>query len=248
MADAGEVFAGITRRPGTRYTALVPNLAGLERARGGRRHRGRDLRGGVGNVQPHATSTRSIDESLADLPRGLRARCAELGMRVRGYLSTAFGCPFEGAVAPARVADIAARLIEHGRVRGRGQRHDRCRPPGAGARGASRPSPRASRVEQHRAALSRHARHGARQRARRARPRDHDLRRFGGRPRADAHMRPAPPGNLATEDLVYMLDGLDIARASTLTRWSRPPGSWSRGSATLCPPDTTRPHARVADR
>src|SRR6266851_4774034 len=102
MADAGEVFARITRAPGTRYTALVPNLAGLDRA----------MAAGVTEIAVFAASTetfsrkninQSIDESLATYAQVCdRARAA--GLRVRGYLSTAFGCPFEGAVAPDRVA------------------------------------------------------------------------------------------------------------------------------------------------
>ena len=108
MADAAEVFAGMTRAPGTRYTALVPNLAGLDRA----------LAAGVTEIAIFASSTetfsrrninQSIDESLAGYTQvGDRAIAA--GLRVRGYLSTAFGCPFEGEVAPERVADVAARL------------------------------------------------------------------------------------------------------------------------------------------
>ena len=112
MADASEVFAGITRTPGTRYTALVPNLAGLDRA----------VQAGVTEIAVFAASTetfsrkninQSIDESLAAYAQVCdRARAA--GLRVRGYLSTAFGCPFEGPVAPERVAGVAARLAELG--------------------------------------------------------------------------------------------------------------------------------------
>ena len=109
MADAAEVFAGITRAPGTRYTALVPNLAGL----------GRALAAGVTEVAVFAASTdtfsrkninQSVDESLVTYADVCR-RALAAGLRVRGYLSTAFGCPYEGAVAPERVADVAARLI-----------------------------------------------------------------------------------------------------------------------------------------
>jgi hydroxymethylglutaryl-CoA lyase len=112
MADAAEVFAGITRRPGTRYTALVPNLAGLDRA----------LAAGVTEIAVFAASTetfsrkninQSIDQSLAGYKQ-VCERAIGAGLRVRGYLSTAFGCPFEGEVAPARVADIAARLAALG--------------------------------------------------------------------------------------------------------------------------------------
>jgi hydroxymethylglutaryl-CoA lyase len=112
MADAAEVFAGIRRAPGIRYTALVPNLAGLDRA----------IAAGVTEIAVFAASTetfsrkninQSIDESLATYAQVCdRARAS--GVRVRGYLSTAFGCPFEGTVAPDRVADVAARLADLG--------------------------------------------------------------------------------------------------------------------------------------
>jgi hydroxymethylglutaryl-CoA lyase len=108
MADADAVFAGIARRPETRYAALVPNLAGLERARAA----------GVRDVAVFAAASETfsrrninqgIDDSLA-LYRDVCARARELGMQVRGYVSTAFGCPFEGEVPPARVAEVAAAL------------------------------------------------------------------------------------------------------------------------------------------
>jgi hydroxymethylglutaryl-CoA lyase len=112
MGDAAEVFASIERRKGTRYTALVPNLKGLERARAA----------GVAEIAIFAAASETfsrrninqgIDESLhtyalvCDQARGA-------GIRVRGYLSTCFGCPFEGAVPAARVADLAGRLLAMG--------------------------------------------------------------------------------------------------------------------------------------
>jgi len=112
LADADQVFAGITRSPGTRYSALVPNTEGLERALAAR----------VTEVAVFAAATetfsrkninKSISESLviyADVCR----RALDAGLRVRGYLSTAFGCPFEGAVPPQQVADVAARLFALG--------------------------------------------------------------------------------------------------------------------------------------
>jgi hydroxymethylglutaryl-CoA lyase len=112
MADAGEVFAGIARRPGTRYTALVPNPAGLDRA----------LAAGVAEIAVFASATetfsrkninQSVDDSLATY-RQVCDRARAAGLRVRGYLSTAFGCPFEGDVPPPRVADVAARLVDLG--------------------------------------------------------------------------------------------------------------------------------------
>jgi hydroxymethylglutaryl-CoA lyase len=112
MADAAQVFAGITRRPGTRYTALVPNLAGLDRA----------MSAGVTEIAVFAASTetfsrkninQSIEESLAAYKQ-VCDRALPSGIKVRGYLSTAFGCPFEGDVAPERVADVASRLLDLG--------------------------------------------------------------------------------------------------------------------------------------
>jgi hydroxymethylglutaryl-CoA lyase len=112
MADAAQVFAGITRRPGTRYTALVPNLAGLDRA----------MSAGVTEIAVFAASTetfsrkninQSIEESLATYKQ-ICDRALPSGIKVRGYLSTAFGCPFEGDVAPERVADVASRLLDIG--------------------------------------------------------------------------------------------------------------------------------------
>jgi hydroxymethylglutaryl-CoA lyase len=112
MADSGDVFAGIARRPEIRYTALVPNLAGLDRA----------LTAGVAEIAIFAASSETfsrkninqgVDESLAAY-RLVCSRALEAGLRVRGYLSTAFGCPFEGEVPAARVAEVAARLIDLG--------------------------------------------------------------------------------------------------------------------------------------
>ncbi len=112
MADATEVFSAIARRDGVRYTALVPNLAGLARAEAA----------GVREVAIFAAASetfsqrninQSIDESLATY-RTVVAEAHTRGMRVRGYLSTCFGCPFEGHVPPARVADVAGRLLALG--------------------------------------------------------------------------------------------------------------------------------------
>jgi hydroxymethylglutaryl-CoA lyase len=112
MADAAEVFAGITRAPGTRYAALVPNLAGLDRA----------IAAGVTEIAIFASSTetfsrKNINQSIADSLTAYKAVCDRAiaaGLRVRAYLSTAFGCPFEGAVAPAQVATMARRLADLG--------------------------------------------------------------------------------------------------------------------------------------
>jgi hydroxymethylglutaryl-CoA lyase len=112
MADAAQVFAGIARRPGVRYAALVPNLAGLERAR----------EAGVTDVAVFAAASetfshKNMNQTIAgslDMYRAVCGRALALGMRVRSYVSTAFGCPFEGDVAASKVADVSAALIEMG--------------------------------------------------------------------------------------------------------------------------------------
>jgi len=112
LADAADVFAGIKRKPGVRYTALVPNQRGLERA----------IAAGVSEVAFFAAASetfslrninQSIEESLATYQFGCEAAKAA-GLRVRGYLSTCFVCPFEGPIAPSQVADVAARLFDLG--------------------------------------------------------------------------------------------------------------------------------------
>jgi len=112
LADAAEVFAGITRRPGVRYSALVPNAKGLERA----------IACGVTEVAVFAAASevfsrkninQSIDESLVKYAEVTRLAHAA-GVTVRGYLSTCFGCPFEGEVPVERVATLTRRLLDIG--------------------------------------------------------------------------------------------------------------------------------------
>jgi len=112
MADAGNVFAGITRRPGVRYSALVPNLTGLSRAR----------EAAVDTIAIFAAasqtfSRRNINSTISESLANYAAVCEEArgaGLDIRAYVSTAFGCPFEGAVPVDTVADIAARLMDMG--------------------------------------------------------------------------------------------------------------------------------------
>ena len=112
MADAAGVFAGIARRPGVCYSALVPNLTGLQRA----------IEAGADEVAvfPAASETfssRNLNQTIDEAVAGARSICEkarEAGLRVRAYLSTSFGCPFEGPVPPARVVDLTARLLDLG--------------------------------------------------------------------------------------------------------------------------------------
>lgn len=112
LADADEVSHSMRRRAGTRYTALVPNRRGLERA----------LACGYDSVayfmsasEAHnrANVNRTVEESLAAAGEVRRA-AGEDGVRLRAYLSTSFGCPYEGPVDPERVAALAGRLAELG--------------------------------------------------------------------------------------------------------------------------------------
>lgn len=112
LADAEEVFRAIRRRPGVRYPVLVPNLKGLERA----------LKAGAREVAVFTAASEtfnlkninmSIDRSLEVIAEVVReARAA--GLWVRGYISVCFGCPYEGKVDPEKVLTVAARLAELG--------------------------------------------------------------------------------------------------------------------------------------
>ncbi len=112
MADAAEVMAGIIRRPGTRYAVLTPNMRGLEGA----------LEAGADEVAIFASASEtfsqknincSIAESIARF-RPIADACRERGLLLRGYVSCVVECPYEGAIAPASAAHVAALLDELG--------------------------------------------------------------------------------------------------------------------------------------
>lgn len=108
LADAAEVMAGIHRRPGVSYPVLVPNEQGYERARAA----GAD-EVAVFTAASEAFNRRninaSIDESIERFAPVL-ARAREDGVRVRGYVSTVLGCPYQGEVPVAEVVRVARRL------------------------------------------------------------------------------------------------------------------------------------------
>lgn len=112
MADAEDVCRRIVRRPGVRYSGLVPNLTGLARAR----------EAGLSEVAIFAAasetfSRKNINQSIDESLNAYRAVCVEAAraaLPVRAYLSTAFGCPFEGHVPPDRVGELAGRLLDLG--------------------------------------------------------------------------------------------------------------------------------------
>jgi len=112
LADASEVMAGITRRPGTRYAVLVPNAKGMERALAANVDEVAVFTGASETFVQHNIRT-SIAGSIANF-RLVVEMARQAGIRVRGYISTAFGCPYEGAVAPEAVARVARELVALG--------------------------------------------------------------------------------------------------------------------------------------
>lgn len=112
MADSEQVFAGIKRRAGVRYCALTPNLRGFERA----------LAAGADEVAIFAVasetfSRKNINCSIAEsLQRfsALMAAARQHNIPVRGYVSCVLGCPYEGEVAPQAVAELTDSLLDLG--------------------------------------------------------------------------------------------------------------------------------------
>lgn len=112
MADHREVMRQITRRPGVSYPVLVPNLKGLEAAREADAHEV-----AVFAAASEAFSQKnincSVNESMERFIPVIAAAQAS-NMRVRGYISCVLGCPYSGAVDPGQVAAIAERLYTAG--------------------------------------------------------------------------------------------------------------------------------------
>ena len=212
MADAERVFAGISRRPETRYTALVPNLAGLDRAQ----------RAGVNEVAIFAAASetfsqkninQSIDASMSTYKQVCHRALAS-GMKVRGYLSTAFGCPYEGAVDAGVVASLSERLIDLGVFEvAVSDTIGIAQPPDV----ARVLTPVLTRLPADRVALHFHDTRGQAL-ANVAAALPFGIRTFdasagglGGCPYA-----PGAPGNLATGDLIQMLNELEIETGVSL--------------------------------
>ena len=207
MADASDVMQGLARRPGTRYSALVPNEKGLDRALAAK-----VTEIAVFGAASKSFSLRNLNASIDEVMREqavVARRAHEAGLRVRGYLSTCFGCPFEGEVPADRVASLAKRMLEECGV---------FEVAVSDTIGIAHPGSVARVLDAVLAALP----------ADRVALHFHDTRGaalanvltalgygittydasaggLGGCPFA-----PGASGNLATEDLVYMLDGLGI--------------------------------------
>ena len=112
LADTEAVAAGITRRPGVTYAALVPNLKGLERALEAKLDE-ISIFMSVTDSHNRSNTNRSTAEALAAYPELVRQATAA-GLRVRAYLSTVFGCPYEGQVRPEQVRPLVEALLEMG--------------------------------------------------------------------------------------------------------------------------------------
>lgn len=112
LADASEVFAGIRKAPGVRYPVLVPNLKGYARAR----EAGADAIA-VFTAASENFTKRNINMTIAeslDAFRDVIAAAEADGVWVRGYVSTAFGSPFGDEVTPQMVVDVCQALMEMG--------------------------------------------------------------------------------------------------------------------------------------
>ncbi|MCX7032386.1 MAG: hydroxymethylglutaryl-CoA lyase [Arenimonas sp.] len=221
LADAAEVFTGIHRREGVSYPVLVPNLQGYERARA------------VGATEVAVFSAASeafnrkninasIDESIERfLPVLERARAD--GVKVRGYVSTVLGCPYQGEVPVADVVRVASRMHALGCYEV--SLGDTI---GIGTPAKARAMLRAVASEVPMAALAVHF-HDTRGQAlanllacleEGVAVVDAAVSGTGGCPYA-----PGASGNVATEDVVYMLEGMgihtgvDLARLVETGRW-----------------------------
>jgi hydroxymethylglutaryl-CoA lyase len=221
LADAAEVFAGITRRPGVRYPVLVPNEQGYARARAA----------GADDVAVFTAASEafnrrninaSIDESLARFAPVLAQARAD-GVAVRGYVSTVLGCPYQGEVPVADVVRVSARL--HAMGCAEISLGDTI---GIGTPAKARAMLRAVAAEVPMAALAVHF-HDTRGQAlanilacleEGVRVVDSAVGGTGGCPYARG-----ASGNVASEDVVYMLEGLglrtgvDLARLIDTGRW-----------------------------
>ena len=206
MAGSDEVFKALPVRPGVAWTALVPNLRGLEAA----------IAAGCREVAVFATASEpfsqrnlncSIDQSLRQYQQVL-VRAREAGVSVRGYVSCVMGCPFSGPVKPQAVAAVSASLFGMGCYEiSLGDTI------GAGTPAATRALIQACRQVVPVSALAGHFHdtygmaianiHTALEAG--VRVFDSSVGGLGGCPYS-----PGATGNVATEDLLYLLDGLGV--------------------------------------
>ncbi len=221
LADAAEVFAGIAKAPGVAYPVLVPNLQGYERAR----------EAGAGEVAVFTAASEAfnrrntnagIDESLQRFAPVLERARAD-GVLVRGYVSTVLGCPYQGEVPLSDVVRVAKALHAMGCYEV--SLGDTI---GTGTPGKARAMLRAVAAEVPMAALAVHFHDTWGQALANilacleegVAVVDSAVSGAGGCPYA-----PGASGNVASEDVVYMLHGLgidtgvDLARLAETGRW-----------------------------
>ena len=112
VADTEEVLSRINRAPGTRYWTLVPNTIGYERAvAASQKHIAVFMSASETHNQKNVN--RSIAQSIEELTAVIKDANTR-GMTVRAYVSTVFGCPYEGDVSVEAVNDVSAALLEAG--------------------------------------------------------------------------------------------------------------------------------------
>jgi hydroxymethylglutaryl-CoA lyase len=244
MGDSAAVLAGLRRRPGTRYPVLVPNAEGFRRA----------VAAGAAEVAVFAAASESFSrrnlncsiEGSFERYREVCAAAAAAGVPVRGYVSCVLGCPYEGEVPASAVADVAAALhamgcfeISLGDTVGTG----------TAARAAAIVEAVAERVPREALAVHFHDTYGQALANILACLQagigvvDASVAGLGGCPFA-----PGAAGNVATEDVVYMLDGLGVQSGVDLTRLAEagrficqalgrePASKAARALAARCPP------------
>jgi hydroxymethylglutaryl-CoA lyase len=112
LADAEEVFAAIARRPGVVYSALVPNEHGLERAMRARADKVAVFTAASETFNRHNIHA-GIQESFERF-RPVIEKAGQAGIPVRGYVSTAFWCPYEGRIPPGKAVEVIRRLVDLG--------------------------------------------------------------------------------------------------------------------------------------
>jgi isopropylmalate/homocitrate/citramalate synthase len=217
MADHAQVMAGLRRKPGVAYPVLVPNMQGFEAAR----EAGAEeiaVFGAASETFSRKNINCGIAESLERFAPVVKAARANR-MRVRGYISCALGCPYEGEVKPQAVSALAGKLYEMGCYEiSLGDTI------GVGTPGRTRAMIEtvAKRVPTAKLAGHYHDTYGQALANIYAsleagvRTFDSSVSGLGGCPYAKG-----ATGNVATEDVVYMLDGLGIQTGVDLTKLFR---------------------------
>ncbi len=214
MADASEVATAVRRKPGVRYSALVPNLRGLGAARAANLTEVA-IFAAASDTFSQRNINQTVEQSLTQYAEVV-AQATASGLRVRGYLSTSFGCPFEGNVPVTRVVELTERLLAMGVFEVAVSDTIGVATPGqvadvVSALGARVPvSALALHLHDTRGTALANVYAGLQEGVATI---DSAAGGLGGCPVA-----PGAAGNLATEDLIYMLDGLGIETGVDITK------------------------------